>query len=47
MIVKWREGVPIILTESEQLSSTRPDYQMIGKELQFTIYAAQKETYRS
>lgn len=44
---KRGEGVPVILAESEKLSGKRPEYQMVGEELQLTLYAAQKDAYRS
>jgi predicted HTH transcriptional regulator len=47
MMDKRGEGVPVIMSESESLSGKRPDYQMAGEELQLTIYAAQKQAYRS
>jgi predicted HTH transcriptional regulator len=44
MMDKRGEGVPLVLDESERLSGKRPTYQMVGEELQLTIYAAEKET---
>jgi len=46
MMDKRGEGVPVILNESEKLSGKRPEYQMVGEELQLTVYAAKKESYR-
>jgi len=46
MMDKRGEGVPVILNESEKLSGKRPEYKMVGEELQLTIYAAKKEPYR-
>jgi ATP-dependent DNA helicase RecG len=46
MMDKRGEGVPVIMSESETLSGKRPEYKMVGEELQLTIYAAQKEPYR-
>ncbi len=42
MMDKRGEGVPIILEESEKLSGKRPQYKMLGEELQLTIFAAHK-----
>ncbi|OZB20066.1 MAG: hypothetical protein B7X58_01690, partial [Marinobacter sp. 34-60-7] len=46
MMDKRGEGVPVIFNESEKLSGKRPEYQMVGEELQLTVYAAKKESYR-
>ncbi len=40
MMDKRGEGVPVIMEESEQLSGKRPTFEMVGEELQLTIYAA-------
>lgn len=40
MMDKRGEGVPLIMRESEELSGTKPDYQLVGEELQLTMYAA-------
>ncbi len=40
MMDKRGEGVPLIVRESEDLSGKRPGYQLVGEELQLTIYAA-------
>lgn len=45
MMDKRGEGVPIIMEESEKLSGKRPEYKMMGEELQLTIYAANKKDY--
>jgi len=39
---KRGEGVPVIMDESERLGTQRPEYKMVGEELQLTIYAASK-----
>ena len=44
MMDKRGEGVPVIFDESEQLSGKRPKYELVGEELQLTIYAASKES---
>jgi len=40
MMDKRGEGVPVVLEESERLSGKRPSFEMVGEELQLTIYAA-------
>lgn len=42
MMDKRGEGVPVIMEESQQLSGKRPTFEMVGEELQLTIYAAEK-----
>ena len=43
MMDKRGEGVPVIVNESERLSGRRPEYRMVGEELQLTIFAAAKD----
>jgi len=43
---KRGEGVPVILNESQVLSGKRPEYQMVGEELQLTLFAAKAQPYR-
>jgi len=47
MMDKRGEGVLVILNESEALSGKRPEYKMVGEELQLIVYAAKKEPYRA
>ncbi len=42
MMDKRGEGVPVVMDESERLSGRRPIFEMVGEELQLTIYAANK-----
>jgi len=43
MMDKRGEGVPLIVRESEELSGKRPEYELVGEELQLTIYAASRD----
>jgi len=43
MMDKRGEGVPLIVRESEELSGRRPEYQLVGEELQLTIFAAERD----
>ncbi|MBU2708646.1 putative DNA binding domain-containing protein [Zooshikella marina] len=43
MMDKRGEGVPVIVNESERLSGRRPEYRMVGEELQLTVFAAAKD----
>ena len=39
---KRGEGVPVIMDEAERLGAQRPEYRLVGEELQLTLYAATK-----
>ena len=43
MMDKQGEGVPVIVRESENLSSKQPEYQLVGEGLQLTIFSAKRD----